>query len=152
MTRAILLVHAATTLLLAAVMWTVQVRIVPPIAAATEQAWPRQASRHRLVFRWLFWPLVLVEAASGFGIAILRPPGIPLWLHGLNLGLILVAWSATLVIRVRMGHGPVARYNPAGFLHYARLNWIRVAAWTGRSVIVVAMLRLATVARGEGLP
>lgn len=146
MTHDILLVHAATTLLLTAVMWTVQVWLVPRLAGATEATWPHHAVRHRRVFRWLFWPLVLVEAASGFGIAILQPAGIPAWLHVLNLALILAAWCTTIVIRVRMGHGPAARYNPDAFHHYARLNWIRVAVWTGRSVIVAAMLHLAAAA------
>ncbi|HEX5004635.1 MAG TPA: hypothetical protein VFV65_04925 [Gemmatimonadales bacterium] len=148
MIHAFLLVHATTTLVLATVMWVVQVTVVPRLAGATPQAWPRHASLHRRIFRWLFWPVVTVEALSGIGIAILQPPGIPAWLHALNLGLICTAWCTTLVIRARMGHGPVARYNPAGFHHYARLNWIRVGVWTCRSGIVVAMLRLAATARG----
>jgi len=143
----LLRVHAVTTVVLAAFMWTLQVLVVPGIARANELEWPRQAVVHRRAFRWIFWPMILVEASSGIGIAILRPPGIPFSLHALNLGLILIAWTTTAIIRVRMGHAPVARYNPAGFVHYARLNWIRVFVWTARSAVVTVMLHLAHAAR-----
>lgn len=151
MAHDLLLVHATMTLVLAGIMWAIQLTIIPIMARDTATSWPRHAHLHRRIFHWIFWPVVVVEGASGFGIALLQPAGIPLWLHVLNLGLILTAWVTMLVVRVRLGHAPAARYNPVGFLQYARLNWIRVAVWTARSGVVVAMLRMAATAR-PGLP
>lgn len=139
----LLLVHAAMTLMLCGVVWFVQLTIIPVLVRDTEQSWPQHAQLYRRVFRALFWPLLIVEAGSGIGVALLQPAGIPSWLHELNLSLLLCAWVTVPVMRYGVGHGPVTRYNPVGFRKYARLNWIRVFVWSARSVIVLVMLHLA---------
>jgi hypothetical protein len=143
LTHDLLLVHAATTLLLAGVMWTIQLTIIPRLARATPDTWPHHVRIYRGISRALFWPLVVIEGGSGVGVALLQPAGIPPWLHGINLGLLLCAWITVPVVRYAVGHGPVDRFHPDGFQRFARLNWIRVAVWTGRSVVVLTMLRLA---------
>jgi len=139
----LLLVHAAMTLILCGVMWAVQLTMVPVLARDTEEHWPHHAQIYRRVFRVLFWPLLIVEGGSGIGVALLQPAGIPPWLHELNLSLLLCAWITVPVIRVVVGHGPVDRFHPEAFRKFARLNWIRVAVWTVRSGVVLAMLHLA---------
>jgi len=146
-TQELLLVHAATTLVIAAVIWGIQLTIIPTLVRATQADWPRHARTYRRLFWLAFWPLVVIEAGSGVTLAILHPPGLPPWLHAVNLGLLLCAWITTPVVRMLVGHGPVARYNPAGFQRFARLNWIRVLVWTARSAVVITMLSRAAAAR-----
>jgi len=147
MTHTLLLVHAVTTLVIAALIWAIQFTIIPAILCASEVDWPRHARTYRRLFWLAFWPLVAIEAGSGVTLAILHPPGLPPWLHAVNLGLLLCAWITTPVVRMLVGHGPVARYNPAGFQRFARLNWIRVLVWTARSAVVITMLSLTATAR-----
>lgn len=148
LTHDFLVVHTATTLVLAGVMWTLQLTIIPILARDTAESWPRHVRAYRGVVRALFWPLILIEGATGIGVAVLQPAGVPQWLHGVNVGLLLCAWVTVPVTRLVVGHGPVARFHPEGFGKFARLNWIRVAVWTGRSVVVLTMLHLARAAGG----
>jgi len=143
LTHEFLLVHASTTLVLAGVMWTIQLTIIPRLVRATPETWPHHVRIYRGVYLALFWPLVVIEGGSGIGVALLQPAGIPPWLHELNLSLLACAWITVPVIRVVVGHGPVDRFHPEAFRKFARLNWIRVAVWTVRSGIVLAMLHLA---------
>jgi hypothetical protein len=147
MTHDVLLIHAAMTLVLAGVMWALQLTIIPVLARDTADSWPPHAELYRRVFRMLFWPLLVIEAGTGIAATLLHPAGIPAWLHGINLSLLLCAWTTIPVIRYAVGHGPVDRFHPAGFRTFARLNWVRVAIWTVRSVVVLTMLHLAAEAR-----
>ncbi len=146
-THDVLLIHAAATLILAGVMWAIQLGLVPLLAHATDATWPHHALVYRRVFRLLFWPLLMVEAASGLVAALRQPEGIPPWVHGVNLTLLAAAWGTIPLVRLVVGHHPLARFDPDGFRRFARLNWIRVVVWTARGGVVVAMLRLAASAR-----
>jgi hypothetical protein len=139
----VLLVHAAATLVLAGVMWAIQLTIVPVMERDTAESWPHHAWLHRRVFLALFWPLLVVEGASGVAAAALQPVGVPAWLHGVNLALLSCAWITVPVIRFAVGHAPAAQFNPPGFRRYARLNWIRVFVWTARAAVVITMLHVA---------
>lgn len=143
----LLLTHAAMTLALAGIIWAIQLTLVPRLVGATAESWPYHVRRYRGVVFALFWPVVILESGSGVAVALLHPPGIPLWLHGLNLTLILCGWVTVPLTRLVVGHGPVDRFHPEGFRKFARLNWIRVAVWTGRSAVVLAMLWLEAGAR-----
>lgn len=146
-THEVLLVHAAATLVLAGVMWGIQVGVVPRIRQASVETWPRHADTYRRVLRTVFWPLVGVEAASGILVTWRHPAGIPSWVHGVNVALLIAAWCVIPLTRFLVGHHPLDRFDPAGFGRFARLNWVRVVVWTARGVVVLAMLRLAAVAR-----
>ena len=149
-THDLLVVHAAATIFLAGVMWTVQLTIVPVIEHDTADSWPDHAGVYRRVFRLLFWPVVVVEGGSGLLAAELHPAGIPAWLHGVNLLLLACGWSTMPLVLYLIRHHPLSRFDPAGFSRFARLNWIRVAVWTARCVVVFAMLRLAQMAARAG--
>lgn len=149
-THDILLIHASATLFLAGVMWTVQLTIIPVIERDTPGTWPHHAMIYRRVLRTLFWPAVVVEGGSGMLAALRHPPGIPAWIHGVNLLLLACAWGTTPLVIYLVRHQPLARFDPAGFSRFARLNWIRVAVWTARCGVVLAMLRLANAAARAG--
>lgn len=139
----LLLLHASTTLVLAGTMWALQLGLVPLLRRATPEHWPRHAAAYRTTLVLLFWPLVALEACSGILLALGRPLGIPSGLHVANLVLIGMGWTATLLIRIAVGHALLARFDPEGVARFARLNWVRLAIWTARAALVVLMLHLA---------
>lgn len=149
-THDLLLVHASATLMLAGAMWAIQLGLLPLLARATAETWPHHARTYRRVFLALFWPLVVIEAGTGILAAMRHPAGIPAWLHGVNLSLLACGWSVFPLIRLVVGHAPLARFDPVGFRRFARLNWVRVVVWTARAVVVVLMLRLAHMATRTG--
>ncbi len=52
------------TLVLAGVMWTLQLTIIPVLARDTAETWPHHAQLYRRIFRMLFWPLVVIEGGK----------------------------------------------------------------------------------------
>ena len=149
-THDVLVLHAAATVFLAGVTWTVQMTIVPVLERDTPDTWPHHAAVYRRVFRLVFWPVVVVEGGSGLLVALRHPAGIPAWLHGINLLLLASAWSTMPLVLFLVRHHPLSRFDPAGFRVFARFNWIRVAVWTARCGVVLAMLRLAHAAARAG--
>jgi hypothetical protein len=137
------------TLVLAGIMWAIQLTIIPTLARDTAESWAHHVRTYRRGFRALFWPLVAIEGASGIAVALLQPAGIPLWLHGLNLVLLLGSWMTIPLSLLAVGHRPLARFHPEGFRTFARINWIRVSLWTARSAVVGGMLLLARTAGGR---
>jgi hypothetical protein len=149
-THDILVVHAATTIFLAGVIWAVQLTIVRVLERDTADTWPRHAEIYRGVFRALFWPVVVIEGGSGALVTLARPAGIPGWLHATNVTLLLCVWITIPMARILIGHHPLDRFDPHGFRRFARLNWIRVAVWTLRCGVVLTMIRLAHAAARTG--
>ena len=142
-----LVVHAVTTIFLAGAMWTIQLTIVPVLVRSSAADWPPHVAIYRRVFRAMVWPLVVVEAGSGMAVALLRPAGIPGWVHAVNLSLLVCAWSTIPLTRLVVGHRLLDRYDPAGIARFTRIGWIRVVVWSVRALMVLAMVRLAAGAR-----
>lgn len=149
-THDLLVIHAASTLFLAGVMWTIQRTIIRVLARDTADSWPHNVAIYRGAYRTLCWPLVAIEGGSGMLVALAHPAGVPGWVHAVNLALLLCAWSTLPLARILIGHQPLARFDPAGFRHFARLGWIRVAVWTARCGVVLTMVRLAHAAARAG--
>ena len=149
-THDVLVLHAAATIFLAGVMWTVQFTIIPVLVHATPDTWPHHAGVYRRVFRLVFWPVVMIEGGSGLLVTLQHPAGIPAWLHGVNLLLLVCGWSTMPLVLYLIRHHPLARFDPDGFRRFARLNWIRVVVWTARCGVVLAMIRLAHAAARAG--
>ena len=144
-----LVLHSVTTVFLAGAMWTIQLTIIPVLARSAEADWPPHVAIYRRVFRALFWPVVAVEAGTGILVALVRPPGIPGWVHAVNLALLVCAWSTIPLTRLVVGHRLLDRYDPRGVVRFGRLNWIRVVVWSVRAAMVVAMIRLVAAAFGR---
>jgi len=145
----LLLVHAAVAILLAALMWSVQLRVIPALRRDPAATWPRDARSYRRAYWHTFWPCILVELASGILIAAQRPPGIPPWVHIVNLVLIGVGWVTVPGFWLVLGHMPLGRFDPAGFRRFAELHWIRVVIWMVRVGIALAMLGMAAPGHGH---
>lgn len=143
--EAVLLVHAAATLFLTGLSWTVHTVHYPLFAAVGGDFARYEAGHTRRIGRLLAlpWP---VEVLTALALPVLLPrvPGdpVPLWLPVAGLLLVGVVVAATVLGAVP-AHGRLgAGFDPDVHRALLRADRVRVVAWTLRSVLALLMLAL----------
>ena len=131
------LANLVATIFMTGVIWLVQVVHYPLFAQVGEDLFRAYHADHNVLITYIVLPAMLLEAATAACFIIFRPrfmTPIEAW-----VGLILVgvAWGTTFFLSVPQ-HGVLA----AGFdveAHHLLVstNWIRTAAWSARSVLLV---------------
>lgn len=129
------LAHAAVTVALAGLIWTVQCAVYPQFAAVGREAF---AAYHRAYVRGITAVVAPLMGAEVVTAGLLLAQGVrgPLFLG--SLVLIAMVWLVTFLVEV-----PLHRRLAAGFdadLHRQLVltNWARTLAWTARAGMVGA--------------
>jgi hypothetical protein len=135
----VLLLHAGATLMMAGVIWIIQIVHYPLFDRVGGETYIAYQSGHMALITLVVLPLMLAEALTGLLIAISPPPGIPAWAAWVGLGLIGVVWFMTMFINAPQ-HGMLARgFDPAIHAALVASNWIRTLAWSARGALVLWM-------------
>ncbi len=142
-TELTLLLHVATTVAMAGLIWFVQIVHYPLFAEVPTDAFHRYESLHCRFTGWVVSPLMLTELATGI-ILLIHPPSVDVT-HLLRSGgaLLAILWISTFAIQVPVHNGLSSGFNPRLHRLLVRTNWIRTAAWTTRAVIVLTILHRA---------
>jgi hypothetical protein len=137
----VLLLHAASTLVMVGLIWFVQVVHYPLFEAVGREGFAHYAQAHARLTSWVVIPPMLVEAGTaGLLLLGLRPSSLGSGPLSAGALLLLLVWGSTFLLQVPR-HGQLA----AGFdgeAHAALVttNWIRTSAWTLRGALVLWML------------
>ncbi|MEZ5098958.1 MAG: hypothetical protein R3C15_03975 [Thermoleophilia bacterium] len=140
---ALLLAHAAATLGMTGVIWFVQVVHYPLFARVGEAGFAAYEEAHRRLTTLVVAPTMLVEAGTGVALLAARPDGVsagPAWA---GLVLLVVAWLSTVLVQVPCHDRLQRGFDPGVARRLVRTNWLRTAAWTARSGLVLALLAQA---------
>ncbi|MFI4855969.1 MAG: hypothetical protein ACIAQF_13435 [Phycisphaerales bacterium JB065] len=134
----ILFVHALTTVVLAGLIWTIQVVHYPLFLRIPPDSFVPYESEHMRRITWLVGSLMLIEAASALLLIIREPASMPVWIGAILLGVI---WASTGLVQGPL-HAKLARdgYDPRRIRFLVRSNWLRTAAWTARAFLVLILL------------
>jgi hypothetical protein len=142
---AILVVHAAATLLMTGLAWFVAVVHYPLLARVGRSSFTEFHASHTSRTTLVVGPLMCVEALSAAALSFLHIRDAaaahwsPAWTWIGGLGLAAV-WLTTFGVLVPL-HGKLARgFDDATHARLVRWNWYRTAAWSVRSVAALAML------------
>jgi hypothetical protein len=130
--------HLAATLMLTGLIWVVQVVHYPLFAFVGRESFAEYERRHQAAITWLVLPGMLVEAGSGLFLLWLLPAG-EIW-NCLVASAVLLAviWLSTAFLQMPL-HDRLSRgFSPMLHRSLVNSNWIRTAAWTGRSAILLA--------------
>jgi len=139
----VLLVHAACTLALTGLIWFVQVVHYPLMSRVGDAQFGLYHRDHvRLTGRVVVVPMV-VEAATAVLLAWRTPAGVGPGLPLVGLVLLGVAWISTWSLQVPAHRRLAAGFCAATHRRLVATNWVRAAAWTLRTVLVLIMLREA---------
>lgn len=137
---ALLLAHAAATLALVGLIWTVQVVHYPLMAHAAGPGYTAFQTAHERRITLVVGPLMLVEAATAALLALTPPAGVDAALAWAGLALVGVVWALTQLVSVPC-HAHLRRgFDADAHRRLVRTNWPRTAAWTARGAIALALL------------
>lgn len=138
--KTIILFHVVATIMMAGVIWVIQVLHYPLFSAVGASEFRTYEAEHTTRITLIVLPLMAVEALTAMALVAEPPLNVPRWLLWLGLGLVGVVWFMTAFVHVPQ-HGRLAQ----GFdttVHNALVtsNWIRTLAWTARVVIVMILI------------
>lgn len=137
----VFVLQLASTLFLTGVVWFVQVVHYPLFAEVGAEDFPAYERVHAQLTTWVVAPVMLVEIGTAFWLLAFPSREIPR--RGLWVGLVLLVgiWASTFLLQVP-AHAALERGFDADTHHrLVSTNWIRTVLWTGRSLILLAMLR-----------
>jgi hypothetical protein len=144
--QAPLLVHAAATWFMVGLIWFVQVVHYPLFAAVGDRGYPAYQAAHMARTGRVVGPAMLAELLSGL-VLVWRPPaGVPAPLPWVGLALLAAVWLSTALVQVPLHDRLRAGFDPDAGRRLVGGNWLRTALWSGRGVLVLAMLVFALAA------
>ena len=134
--HALLVSHAALTLVLCGLIWTIQVVHYPLFARVGADRYVAYQAGHGTRITALVAPLMLAEVGTA-GVLVYLSPGTLTWL---GAALLAVVWLSTALFQVpqhaRLEHG----FDAAAHRRLVATNWVRTMAWTARGLVVMRLL------------
>lgn len=144
---AILVVHAAATWTMTGLIWFVQLVHYPLMARVGREGWTEYERAHQARTTWIVAPVMLLELSTAVVALVLAHSGtgpagsstaLPaLWTAACLLG---VVWASTFLIQVPRHNRLTHEFSDRVHASLVRTNWVRTAAWSGRAVLVAAVL------------
>ena len=137
---ATLLANLAATLFMTGLIWFVQVVHYPLFAAVGRDGFAAYHAAHSRRTTAVVMPVMVIEAATALLLAWRPPPGLPVAAALLGLGLVAAVWASTGLAQVPC-HGRLgAGFDAATIRALVGGNWLRTAAWTARSALLLWMV------------
>jgi hypothetical protein len=139
----VVVVHAASTLFLAGVIWTIQVVHYPLFARVGPEGFDAAMTDHgRRITTVVMGPWALQGATTAWLLA--QPPaGVPGALLWSAAVLAAVPVAVTIAVSVpaheELGEG----FDPAVHSRLLATNWLRTVAWTVHAVVALAIMLMA---------
>ena len=147
-TEAAVWAHAGASLMMAGLLWFVQIVHYPLFARAAGDAegWKAYESEHQSRTTLVVGPLMLVEAATALLLLVLRPEGVDLALLIASVVLVGVVWALTFFFAVPLHARLSGGFDAAVHRSLVAVNWPRTIAWTARSAVSLLIVRQFLVA------
>jgi hypothetical protein len=128
----LILTHAAVTLFLVGLIWTIQLVHYPLFNQVGSDNYVSYQAGHQWRITTIVLPAMVLELATAGLLLLARPPELPLWAIVLGAVLVGVIWASTLFIQVPQ-HAVLDRgFNEQAYRALVSTNWIRTAAWSVR--------------------
>jgi hypothetical protein len=140
--KTVLLVNVAATLLMCGVIWMVQLVHYPLFSEVGESTYVRYQNGHQTLITLLVGPLMLIEAGTALLLLAQPPQGVPAWMTWAGMALVAVVWGATFFLSVPQHAVLSAGFDAEAHRALVSSNWVRTLAWSGRGVLVLAMVAL----------
>lgn len=136
-------VHAAATLFLMGMIWTIQIVHYPLFAAVGTEAFADYEAAHSARITWLIVVPWALQGATTAALLLAPPPGVPRWL--VWLAAVLAALTVVVTIAASVpAHGQLAGgFDAAAHARLVSTNWLRTTAWSGGGVVAMVIAVLA---------
>jgi uncharacterized membrane protein len=136
------LLHAAVTAFMAGLIWMVQLVHYPLFDRVEPGAFPDFHAAHSRRIALIVVPAMTLEALLAL-LLVLRPPeGVPPWLAGAGLLLVVVNSLSTALLQVPLHRRLAREFDPSAHRALVLTNTVRTSGWSVRVVIAFAILAL----------
>lgn len=136
--------HALATILMAGLVWFVQVIHYPLFAKVGPDHFVAYESAHTARTTVIVAPLMLTEAALAVALVVLRPDGLSVPLLLTNAALLAAVWLLTFFGAVPLHARLTKAFDTQTHRRLVAINWPRTLAWTAKSVTSLLIAREAT--------
>ncbi|MDX2182184.1 MAG: hypothetical protein SFV18_21510 [Bryobacteraceae bacterium] len=141
----ILLINAASTLFMTGLIWFVQIVHYPLFDGVGRDGFADYERRHSGATALIVGPVMIVELATALGLVALRPGNVPGWAAWAGAILVAAIWLSTALLQIPE-HGNLASgFDAHALRRLIATNWLRTAAWSLRSGLVLWLLARAYV-------
>ena len=136
----VLLIQLAATLAMTGLIWFVQVVHYPLFSRVGASGFASYEALHATRTGWIVAPLMVAELVTAVLLLSprLRPAAISAASAWLGLALVAVLWLSTGLIQVPLHNQLAGGYNAQAAARLVATNWIRTAAWSARSALVLS--------------
>jgi hypothetical protein len=136
----ILLMQVAATLAMVGLIWFVQVVHYPLFARVGRSEFQDYEIAHQRLTTWVAAPLMLTEVSTAVALVWFRPTGVSGWLVWTGVALAAGIWLMTYWVQVPQHAKLAVAYDVRLQRSLVAGNWYRTIAWSGRGLLVLAML------------
>ena len=136
----VLVLSTVATWAMVGVIWIVQIVHYPLLGQLSAITPGTAASDHQRRISWIVGPLMAVEGVTAITLLIDRPTTMSTasaWVAAALLG---VALASTVLIQVPQHSKLASAHDDEVVRSLLAGNWIRVAAWTARGVLLAVVL------------
>jgi hypothetical protein len=137
------LLQAFATFAMTGLIWFVQVVHYPLFGRVGLEGYGAYQEAHMRLTTRVVGPLMLLEAATALWMLVQRPPGTSTAMVWGGLALLAVIWLATAFLAVPRHEALRQAFDPGAHAALVASNWVRTAAWSARSALLLAILHAA---------
>jgi uncharacterized MnhB-related membrane protein len=137
---ALLIVHVAATWFLTGLIWFVQIVHYPLMAGVGRPGFAAYEAEHARRTSWVVIAPMVVEAATAVALVVLPAPDVPLVQAWIGLALVAAVWLSTALLQVPRHRELHGGFDARAHARLVASNWIRMFAWTARSILVATWL------------
>jgi hypothetical protein len=136
----VVLAHAAATLVLVGLIWTIQVVHYPLFALVGRDGFAAYEAAHSARITAVIAVPWAVQGLTTAALLLSRPDGLPRWLVWAAAVLAAIPVVVTVLVSVPAHGALAAGFDAAAHARLVGTNWLRTAAWTAHGAVAVAML------------
>ena len=139
-TRWVVLANLGATVYMTGVIWFVQIVHYPLFAGVDGDGFVDYERRHAALTTYVVAPPMLIEALTAVLLLWMYPPTAAAWQAWLGLGLVAVIWFSTAFLQIPCHEALGKHFDADVHQRLVSTNWIRTAAWSLRSVLMLWMV------------
>jgi hypothetical protein len=137
---AILLLHAAATLFLCGLIWTIQTVHYPLFASVGRGSFAAYEQQHQSRVSWIVAPMMILELGTGIVLLAGASGSGPRFQFALGFALIAIIWVSTGLQAVPRHRELSLGFDARAHRGLLRANWNRTIAWSARALLVLWVL------------
>lgn len=141
MTQLVFLIHIGSTLMMAGLIWLIQLVHYPLFQKVGSETYTDYQLSHMNRITPLVFVLMGAElVTAGALLFIDAPETIPVWSLALGFVLVVALWLSTAILQVPAHSQLTSGFDVKAYRFLVRSNWVRTVGWTLRGVLVLWMV------------